>query len=68
MENFRFIQSQSLTQETQKTVEIHKFYNFVILAQQSEHNPKQNEVISIEMNSIDKLIKQLKEIKSSLSN
>lgn len=55
-----------IKQPTQKSVNLHRFYNFIILSQ--ENNEDTNDVLCLEMTSIDELIKHLIKIKNSQAN
>jgi hypothetical protein len=68
MEGFTIEKKHRFEQETQKPFEVHKFFGFVILAQQSQQRPNENEVICIEISTINKLIEHLQEVKQSISN
>jgi hypothetical protein len=68
MENFKIEIKERFEQESQKPFEVHKFFGFVIIAQQSQQRPNENEVICIEISTINKLIKHLQEVKQSIAN
>lgn len=68
MENFREIVKIRFEQETQKPFEVYRFMTSFIIGQQSQQRPNENEVICIEISTIDSLIKYLQEIKQSVSN
>jgi hypothetical protein len=68
MEGFTIQQKQRFEQETQKPFEVNKFFGFVIIAQQSQQRPNENEVICIEISTINKLIKHLQEVKEQIAN
>jgi hypothetical protein len=68
MEDFKIVIKKRFEQETQKPFEVYRFMTTLIIGQQSQQRPNENEVISIEISTIDNFIKHLQEIKQSVSN
>jgi hypothetical protein len=55
-----------IKQASQNSIELHRFYNFVILSQ--KNTEETNDVLCLEMSTIDTLIKHLIQIKNSQMN
>jgi hypothetical protein len=68
MQGFTIQRKKRFEQETQKPFEVNNFFGFVIIAQQSQQRPNENEVICIEISTINKLIEHLQEAKETISN
>jgi hypothetical protein len=64
----KFNRVQKIEQKRFSAIEIHTFYGFAILAQESNDEINKNEVILIDINSIDVLLKKLEKIKQEQFN